>query len=144
MVEFDAHGKALSIEEKPAKPKSDYAVVGLYFYDAKITEVAARIKPSARGELEITNVNRVYLERGELQVETMGRGVAWLDTGTPETMLQAASFVQTIESRQGLKIACPEEVALNMDFVDRETMRTRFAKPKSEYERYVSGLLADG
>jgi glucose-1-phosphate thymidylyltransferase len=144
VVEFDADGKAISIEEKPAKPKSDYAVVGLYFYDAQITEIAAEIKPSARGELEITDVNKVYLERGALRVEKFGRGTAWLDTGTPESMLQAASFVQTIESRQGLKIACPEEIALHMGFVDRKTMQARFARPKSLYERYVSELLLRG
>jgi glucose-1-phosphate thymidylyltransferase len=143
VVEFGPDGKAISIEEKPARPKSDYAVVGLYFYDSQITKIASEIKPSARGELEITDVNRVYMERGQLHVETFGRGTAWLDTGTPESMLQAASFVQTIEARQGLKIACPEEVALHMGFVERHAMQARFAKPKSAYDKYVKALLDD-
>jgi len=142
VIEFDATGRALSIEEKPAEPKSNYAVVGLYFYDSQVTSIAERIKPSARGELEITDVNRAYLERGRLRVEPLGRGMAWLDTGTPESMLQAASFVQTIESRQGLKIACPEEIALRMGYVDRQSLLRRFAQPKSAYDRYVHELIS--
>ncbi|MEN6406740.1 MAG: glucose-1-phosphate thymidylyltransferase RfbA [Thermoguttaceae bacterium] len=142
VVEFDADGRAVSLEEKPAKPKSNYAVVGLYFYDSRVTEIASRIKPSARGELEITDVNRAYLEMDRLHVARLGRGTAWLDTGTPESMLQAANFVHTIESRQGLKIACPEEIAWRMGYVDRRTMQQRFAAPKSEYERYVHAMLS--
>jgi len=142
VIEFDATGRALSIEEKPAEPKSNYAVVGLYFYDSQMPSIAERIKPSARGELEITDVNRAYLERGRLRVEPLGRGMAWLDTGTPESMLQAASFVQTIESRQGLKIACPEEIALRMGYVDRQSLLRRFAQPKSAYDRYVHELIS--
>jgi glucose-1-phosphate thymidylyltransferase len=143
VIEFDGEGKALSIEEKPTNPKSNYAVVGLYFYDAQITEIAARVRPSARGELEITDVNRAYLERGALHVEKLSRGTAWLDTGTPESMIQAASFMQTIEARQGLKIACPEEIALNLGFIDKMTMRKRFADPKSAYDRYVCHMLSE-
>ena len=142
VVEFDAEGRAISLEEKPSQPKSNYAVVGLYFYDAHITEIASRIQPSARGELEITDVNRAYLEMGRLHVAKLGRGTAWLDTGTPESMLQAANFVHTIESRQGLKIACPEEIAWRMGYVDRRAMQERFAAPKSEYERYVHELIS--
>ena len=143
VVEFDANGRALSIEEKPAQPKSHYAVVGLYFYDRHITEIASGIKPSARGELEITDVNRAYLSQGKLHVEKLGRGVAWLDTGTPESMLQAANFVYTIESRQGQKIACPEEIAMYMGYVGREAMRTAFAGAKNAYGQYVESLLPD-
>ena len=143
VVEFDATGKAVSLEEKPPRPKSNYAVVGLYFYDAQVTELAAAIKPSARGELEITDLNRAYLERGALRVEKLGRGTAWLDTGTPESMLQAANFVYTIESRQGQKIACPEEVALHMGFVAKPMMRQAFAGAKYAYGQYVEDLLRD-
>jgi glucose-1-phosphate thymidylyltransferase len=143
VVEFDAAGTAISLEEKPVRPKSNYAVVGLYFYDNQITRVAEQIRPSARGELEITDVNREYLRRGALRVEKLSRGTAWLDTGTPESMLQAASFVQTLESRQGLKIACPEEIALNMGFVAKEEFKARFAGSKSAYGQYVEYLLRD-
>ena len=143
VVEFDDRGKAISIEEKPAKPRSHYAVVGLYFYDSQITEIASQIKPSARGELEITDVNGAYLRRGKLHVEKLSRGTAWLDTGTPESMLQAANFVYTIESRQGQKIACPEEVALHMGFVAKPAMREKFANSKYAYGQYVESLLCD-
>ncbi len=141
VVEFDASGKAVSVEEKPKQPKSNYAVVGLYFYDAKVCDIAASIKPSARGELEITTVNQAYLERGELRVELLGRGMAWLDTGTPESMLQAANFVETVESRQGLKIACPEEVAWRMGFASQETILAHFHGDKSAYGKYVRELF---
>jgi glucose-1-phosphate thymidylyltransferase len=141
VVEFDAEGRAVSIEEKPKHPKSNHAVVGLYFYDSKICDIAASIKPSARGELEITAVNQAYLERGELRVERLGRGMAWLDTGTPESMLQAANFVETVEARQGLKIACPEEVAWRMGFAAPETILAHFQGDKSAYGHYVRELF---
>ena len=142
VVSFGADGRAVNIEEKPKKPKSNYAVTGLYFYDNDVMNVARNIRPSARGELEITDVNRVYLERGELNVELLGRGYAWLDTGTHESLLAAAHFVQVVEQRQGLKVACPEEVAWRMGFIDDEQL-TRLAEPlaKSGYGQYLLELL---
>jgi glucose-1-phosphate thymidylyltransferase len=144
VIEFDQHGKARSIEEKPARPKSRYAVTGLYFYDNRIVDIAAGLKPSARGELEITDANRVYLERGELEVLAMGRGMAWLDTGTHEALLEAAHFIETIERRQGLKIACPEEVAYRMGFIDAAQLEA-LARPldKSGYGEYLRRVLAE-
>ncbi|MBK5259464.1 MAG: glucose-1-phosphate thymidylyltransferase RfbA [Thermoanaerobaculia bacterium] len=144
VVDVDDHGRALSIEEKPAHPKSNLAVTGLYFYDDKVTEYAAKLKPSPRGELEITDLNRVYLERGELHVEPLGRGFAWFDTGTQESLLQAANYVETIELRQGLKIACPEEVAYLLGWIDRqqvEALATRLAK--SAYGKYLQNVLTE-
>jgi glucose-1-phosphate thymidylyltransferase len=138
VVEFDDDGRAISIEEKPRHPKSQWAVTGLYFYDGQVVDIAARLKPSARGELEITDVNRAYLERGELHVERMGRGYAWLDTGTPESLVQAAEFVGTIERRQGMRIACPEEIAFNAGWIDRAQL-FELAKrmSKSAYGEYL-------
>jgi glucose-1-phosphate thymidylyltransferase len=144
VVEFDAAGRAVSLEEKPADPKSNYAVTGIYFYDNDVIEIAAKLKPSPRGELEITDVNRVYLERGGLTVEKLGRGIAWLDTGTHESLLQAAEFVHVIERRQGLKIACPEEIAFRQGYIDAATLK-RLAAPlaKSAYGQYLSRVASE-
>lgn len=144
VAEFDSDGKVISIEEKPAEPKSNYAVTGLYFYDNRVCDLAREIKPSHRGELEITDLNRMYLEQGLLNVELMGRGSAWLDTGTHDNLLEAAQFVQTIERRQGLKIACPEEVAFRKGFIDAE-MLERQARPlmKSGYGAYLMKLIVE-
>jgi glucose-1-phosphate thymidylyltransferase len=144
VVEFDAQGKAISIEEKPKKPKSKYAVTGLYFYDNQVVDIAASIKPSWRGELEITDVNSRYLERQQLSVELLGRGWAWLDTGTHEALLQAASFIQTIEERQGLKMACIEEIAYRLGFIDAEQLQI-LAKPllKTRYGKYLLRVIED-
>ncbi|MBL0169357.1 MAG: glucose-1-phosphate thymidylyltransferase RfbA [Gemmatimonadaceae bacterium] len=145
VVEFDPEGRVISIEEKPAAPKSSFAVTGVYFYDQQVCDIAASIRPSARGELEITDVNRMYLEMGQLHVEVMGRGTAWLDTGTHDSLLQAGQFVQTVEHRQGLKIAAPEEVAFRMGFIDRARLRDlAVGLGKSDYGAYLLGLADEG
>ena len=144
VVEFDAQGQAISLEEKPTHPRSRHAVVGLYFYDNSVVSMASALKPSARGELEITDLNRAYLVRGDLNVITMSRGYAWLDTGTHESLLEASRFIETIERRQGLKIACPEEIAFRMGYIDRAQLeRLAAALAKSSYGAYLMQVLAE-
>jgi glucose-1-phosphate thymidylyltransferase len=144
VVELDAAGRVVSLEEKPREPRSRYAVTGLYFYDERVCDVAARLKPSARGELEITDVNRAYLEWGELRCEVMGRGMAWLDTGTHESLLEASQYIETIERRQGLKIACPEEIAYRLGYIDAAALETLgAAMAKNRYGQYLLGLLRE-
>lgn len=144
VVEFDNHRRAISIEEKPLKPKSRYAVTGIYFYDEQVVGIAEGLKPSARGELEITDVNRWYLERGQLHTQVLGRGIAWLDTGTHDSLLEASSFIQTIEKRQGLKVACPEEIVYRLGYIDAAQLRALALKSaKSSYGQYLMRLLEE-
>jgi glucose-1-phosphate thymidylyltransferase len=144
VVEFDASGRAISLEEKPLKPKSRYAVTGIYFYDQRVVEVAAALKPSPRGELEITDVNRGYLERGQLNTQVLGRGMAWLDTGTHDSLLEASNFIHTIEHRQGLKVACPEEIAFRLGYIDSDALRGLAEKiKKSTYGQYLLRVLEE-
>lgn len=145
VVDFDDRDRALSLEEKPANPRSNYAVTGLYFYDRHVVELAESLRPSPRGELEITDLNRLYLEQGDLSVEKLGRGFAWLDTGTHESLLQASNFVQTVEERQGLKISCPEEIAYRMGWVEKEQIE-RIARPlsKNGYGQYLLNMISGG
>lgn len=144
VVEFDARGRAISLEEKPAKPKSRYAVTGIYFYDAQVVGVAEGLKPSPRGELEITDVNRWYLKRGELRTQVLGRGIAWLDTGTHDSLLEAATFISTIERRQGLKVACPEEIAYRLGYIDEAQLTVLAGRiAKSTYGQYLLRMLED-
>jgi glucose-1-phosphate thymidylyltransferase len=144
VVWFDKTGRAIGLEEKPRQPRSPYAVTGLYFYDNQVLDIAACLRPSGRGELEITDVNRAYLEKGQLHVELLGRGLAWLDTGTHESLLQASTFIQAIEERQGLKVCCPEEVAWKMGFIsDADLGRIGRSMEKNEYGRYLLRLLED-
>lgn len=144
VVDFDDRMRALSIEEKPTQPKSNWAVTGLYFYDAQVVDIATNLKPSARGELEITDVNQAYLQKGELHVEVMGRGYAWLDTGTPQSLLEAAEFVGTLERRQGTKISCPEEIAYRMGFIDEQQLDAAVEKlGKSDYAKYLRGVAKE-
>ena len=144
VVEFDQNGKALSIEEKPLHPRSHYAVPGLYFYDQEVVKIASQLKPSDRGEIEITDVNRAYLERGLLRVDPIGRGVAWLDAGTHESLIQAANFVQAVEERQGMMISCPEEIAYQSGFIDADQLRRQAERYRSNpYGAYLLGLLED-
>ena len=144
VVEFDAQRRVVSLEEKPAKPKSRYAVTGIYFYDAQVVGIAETLKPSPRGELEITDVNRWYLDRGQLRTEVLGRGIAWLDTGTHDSLLEAATFIQTIEKRQGLKVACPEEIVYRLGYIDAPQLRALATKiAKSTYGQYLLRLLEE-
>ncbi len=144
VMEFDAEGRVISLEEKPKQPKSDYAVVGLYFYDNQISDIAAQIKPSGRNEYEITDVNNLYLQRGQLHAERFGRGIAWLDTGTPASLLQASNFIEAIEQRQGLKIACLEEIALQCGYIDEEQVLAQAARLKNtEYGEYLRRLVTE-
>jgi glucose-1-phosphate thymidylyltransferase len=145
VAEFDAQGKVIGLEEKPAKPKSNYAVTGLYFYDGRASEFAAQLKPSARGELEITDLNKRYLDDGSLQLEQLGRGHAWLDTGTHESLLQAGNFIETLQARQGLQVCCPEEIAFHQGWIDAAQLQA-LARPlaKNGYGQYLLSLLEHG
>lgn len=144
VVEFNEQGRAISIEEKPKSPRSQYAVPGIYFYDSQVTEIASSLKPSARGELEITDLNRIYLDRRQLQVEVLGRGIAWLDAGTHESLLQAANFIQAVEERQGMMISCPEEIAYRMGYIGVENLRSlAFAMNSNQYGEYLLRLAEE-